>query len=560
MKRFTAVLALASLLVATGSFSFTLPAQTKTQTRTQSYISEQLPAYSMEMDPDAVVGSTQERQDAWNSLTSEEQSLEMDDFRAEIEPAVNEAVIAFESQSSAKSYAAEATFGQTVVRNPPCQSDNSASAELNWDNDGSYSYTTPASSKTRTGINLNLPTTNLPCVDCCPNCDPCPECEPGNQPPQVSATASPGSGSAPLTVQFNASASDPDGYIVSYSWDFGDGGTASGASQTHVYQNPGNYTARVTVTDNGGATASATGSITVSSTGSPVDADGDSLPEAFENQLADAFTPGYFVSGGERSGTGFATFHDSLPQRVQQVFGPVPPISNFRVTPVGVLSNGLGVLEIDYLTLWNRDDGTPIGFTCVLGLNTLTRLIGVNADRIFGSIGAHELDNERSAVLVAAPTVNGVHNTDPGAYYLYDVYTAAHECTFVSKNRFQAPNSPQPAGSHVLLALSRSKHATYTFNPAGLPIVPAYIIIATYVTIRFLYQTGRISFFRYLVFRYLADITFFHCFVEHFQNQGGRFADPRTNVGEVARPINQSGFIGGGEIGTKLNRLLWVIQ
>jgi len=59
-------------------------------------------------------------------------------------------------------------------------------------------------------------------------------------------------------VTFNASGSyDPDGYIVSYSWDFGDGNTATGVTVSHAYADNGSYVVTLTVTDNDGATDSA---------------------------------------------------------------------------------------------------------------------------------------------------------------------------------------------------------------------------------------------------------------------------------------------------------------
>ncbi len=62
-----------------------------------------------------------------------------------------------------------------------------------------------------------------------------------------------------LVGSFDASASnDPDGSIVSYSWDFGDGGSAAGRTAGHTYAGPGSYTVRLTVTDNDGATATTT--------------------------------------------------------------------------------------------------------------------------------------------------------------------------------------------------------------------------------------------------------------------------------------------------------------
>jgi len=66
------------------------------------------------------------------------------------------------------------------------------------------------------------------------------------------------------TVTFNASASnDPDGTIVSYAWDFGDGASGSGAIVEHTYAAAGNYDVTLTVTDNDGLAHTITKSIKV---------------------------------------------------------------------------------------------------------------------------------------------------------------------------------------------------------------------------------------------------------------------------------------------------------
>jgi PKD repeat protein len=88
---------------------------------------------------------------------------------------------------------------------------------------------------------------------------------PANQAPVANAVATPASGTAPLSVTFDGTASsDPDGTIATYAWTFGDGGTASGATASHTYQTAGSYTAQLTVADNQGATASSTLTIVVS--------------------------------------------------------------------------------------------------------------------------------------------------------------------------------------------------------------------------------------------------------------------------------------------------------
>ena len=93
-----------------------------------------------------------------------------------------------------------------------------------------------------------------------------------NLPPSALFTAEPTSGPGPLTVTVDASASsDPDGSIASYSWNFGDGSAGgSGVRVEHLYSAAGSYTIALTVTDNRGASASATHGVTVTTNAPPV--------------------------------------------------------------------------------------------------------------------------------------------------------------------------------------------------------------------------------------------------------------------------------------------------
>lgn len=73
--------------------------------------------------------------------------------------------------------------------------------------------------------------------------------------PSASFNYSPSYPVANDTVTFNASASyDPDGYITTYTWAFGDGNVTTVTTPIieHVYTAYGNYTATLTVTDNDG--------------------------------------------------------------------------------------------------------------------------------------------------------------------------------------------------------------------------------------------------------------------------------------------------------------------
>ncbi|MDQ7062964.1 MAG: PKD domain-containing protein [candidate division KSB1 bacterium] len=68
------------------------------------------------------------------------------------------------------------------------------------------------------------------------------------------------------TLTFDGSgSSDPDGQIVQYNWDFGDGATATGQTVNHAYRAAGTYTVTLTVTDNGGLMAQDQAMVTISS-------------------------------------------------------------------------------------------------------------------------------------------------------------------------------------------------------------------------------------------------------------------------------------------------------
>jgi PKD repeat protein len=67
---------------------------------------------------------------------------------------------------------------------------------------------------------------------------------------------SPSKGSTFTNFAFDASRSnDPDGRIVDYRWDFGDGKRAKGEDVEHVYDEQGNYDVVLTVEDNRGQTS-----------------------------------------------------------------------------------------------------------------------------------------------------------------------------------------------------------------------------------------------------------------------------------------------------------------
>ncbi len=87
---------------------------------------------------------------------------------------------------------------------------------------------------------------------------------PINMLPQAVITMSNPGGYAPLSVTLNASQStDPDGSIVSYFWQLGDGSSYSQSQVSHTFRVLGQLSVTLTVTDNDGGTSNAIRTIDV---------------------------------------------------------------------------------------------------------------------------------------------------------------------------------------------------------------------------------------------------------------------------------------------------------
>jgi PKD repeat protein len=103
--------------------------------------------------------------------------------------------------------------------------------------------------------------------------------------PVAAISADPIAGAVPLTVHFNASGStDGDDDIVRYVWDFGDGSNpAEGIEIDHTYNQVGEFTATLTVSDAGDHSSQATVTITTRiitlSITSPYDGEDISKPD-----------------------------------------------------------------------------------------------------------------------------------------------------------------------------------------------------------------------------------------------------------------------------------------
>jgi PKD repeat protein len=117
------------------------------------------------------------------------------------------------------------------------------------------------------------------------------------QAPIAAAGANVTSGFAPLTVNFSSQGSfDPDGTIVGYAWNFGDGTNSTAPNPVKVYNSVGSFTAVLTVTDNSGLTGTESVVITVNSSGT--------VCTPFTTVSEGDLFPGGIVSFGVSSGPG----------------------------------------------------------------------------------------------------------------------------------------------------------------------------------------------------------------------------------------------------------------
>src|SRR5437667_133160 len=140
-------------------------------------------------------------------------------------------------------------------------------------------------------------------------------------------------------VTFSGSSSDLSGTVVSYSWDFGDGTSATGAAVGHIYTAPGSYTVTLTVMDDRGARGTDSALVTVTGVA------GAPWARAFGGAASDK---GYGVA---LDGSGNAVMTGRIESRVDFGGGVVcPPTAIFvsKYSPTGT-------------TLWSKCLGGVLG-------------------------------------------------------------------------------------------------------------------------------------------------------------------------------------------------------
>jgi hypothetical protein len=192
-----------------------------------------------------------------------------------------------------------------------------------------------------------------------------------NQPPVVtSATGAPTSGTAPLVVNFSGTATDPESAPLTYTWLFGDGGSASGAGASHTYA-AGPYSATLRVSDGTNTTTSSPITIQVAPAALPTVSVADASVAEGNSGTAQATFVVSRSAGGSTVTVNYATANGSAvaPGDYTSISGSVtmtgPTLSTTITVPVvgdtTVEPNETFTLQLSNPTGATIADGTAVG-------------------------------------------------------------------------------------------------------------------------------------------------------------------------------------------------------
>jgi hypothetical protein len=167
----------------------------------------------------------------------------------------------------------DTTSPETTITSGPSGTTNSTSAtfEFTADEPSTFecslddgAFATCASPESYTGLGEGSHTFRVGATDAAGNPDPTPAEQTWTVAPNTPPAARFTYTCSGLTCSFDAREStDGDGRIDDYRWEFGDGSTGSSTTVQHIYDTVGTYQVKLTVTDNGGATATDSKAVTL---------------------------------------------------------------------------------------------------------------------------------------------------------------------------------------------------------------------------------------------------------------------------------------------------------
>ncbi|MFP3462263.1 PKD domain-containing protein [Arthrobacter globiformis] len=224
-------------------------------------------------------------------------------------------------------------------------------------------------------------------------------------PPVAAFTATPGSGTAPLTVNFTDNSTAAP---TSWAWTFGDGATSTLQNPSHIYSDAGNYAVKLTVSNSGGS-ASTTSTVTVAPATAPTGISVRSSSSAFSATAASAVT--LAAPAGTSAGDVLVASitADLNPSMASAPAGWTPMVSALSINS----SSTSGARVFAYWHAVTSSDPASYRWTLSTAVKWgagMTAYRGVNTATPVDSTVATAVDTSYSATSITVPSVTTASN------------------------------------------------------------------------------------------------------------------------------------------------------
>ena len=209
-----------------------------------------------------------------------------------------------------------------------------------------------------------------------------------------------------------AASVDPNGSIVSYSWTFGDGAGATGATTTHTYAQDGNYTVRLIAVDNDGLADTVFTTTKVANVAPAIALfAGDTLLPGETYSKSSSFTdPGADPwSATVNYGDGSGTMALPLSAKTFSLSHTYANVGTFTVT-VGVSDDHVTSTSTATVLVWSPVQGVQSALDLVNAMASDGRLSGGSANALGSKLDAALKQLDAGKTTPAANQLNATRN------------------------------------------------------------------------------------------------------------------------------------------------------